>query len=372
MAEPVTVTMLPAKEGDCLLLSYGRPLRHILIDGGRAWTYRNALRPYFAAQGIDRLELLVVTHVDRDHVEGMLELCGDHTLPLQVAHVWFNTWSHLNGEIPPPLASHANTSDQDEDLESFGARMGEELGPLLLDRSWPWNAQFSGGPVEIPDSGRRRITLGEAQLILLSPDRNKMTALLPDWEKQCKKAGLQPGSTIEDYPADDGEDIESFGTLNVDALAAQNFSNDHSTANGSSIAFIFEFGGKRILCAGDAHEDLLCRQLRALGATPQQPLALDAFKIPHHGSRYNLSRELLELLHCQHYLVSTNGNYFKHPDDVAIARLAKFGTPNATIHFNYLTAHNRHWDNPEWMRNYQYRVAYPRPENDGYEVLHLG
>lgn len=368
----LVIEMLPAKEGDCLLVEYGPAgaRKHVLIDGGRLWTYRNALKDHLELRGVKDLELLVVTHVDRDHIEGMLALFKDAGLALGVKNVWFNTYAHLLGdavEVPAP----------DEELESFGAKMGEALSPLIVEHRWPWNVQFKGFAAALENKpAGNAIELGGATFTLLSPDRAKLLALQAPWRAECAKAGIKPGAAVADYVAEEeeeqeDEDVEALGSINVETLAATPFVEDHTAANGSSIAFIFEHDGRKVLFAGDSHVDVLVRELKTLGASKAKPLAVDAFKIPHHGSQYNLSRELLELLACKHYLVSTNGNHYYHPDDVAMARLVKFGTDGATIHFNYKTGYNRHWGNASWERKYQYTAEYPHEDNGGYKRIEL-
>ncbi|MBD8527427.1 ComEC/Rec2 family competence protein [Pseudomarimonas arenosa] len=370
MPDSLSLTMLPAKEGDCLLLSYGAPdaRRHVLIDAGRNWTYKNALANLLAEQEIKTLELLVVTHVDRDHIDGMLALMRDPALDIKVRSIWFNTWAHLEGE------SITVVDTEDDDTEAFGAKMGEELSGLIVEKGWAWNSQFGGAAVVVSDTACGNIiTLDELKLTLLSPTRAKLDELKPEWVKECRKAGITPGAVLKEYVLNEEDDeLESFGAINIDLLAAEPFSGDHSEANGSSIAFLAEYGGRRILLAGDAHEDVLVPQLQALGATPTTPLAIDAFKIPHHGSKYNVSKDLLQLIDCKHYLISTNGNYFKHPDDVAIARLIKFGGDNPTLHFNYDTQYNRHWRNAGLQAAHGYRVEYPEAGRDGFKVVEFG
>ena len=100
-------------------------------------------------------------------------------------------------------------------------------------------------------------------------------------------------------------------------------------------------------------------------------MKIDAFKIPHHGSEYNLSRELLELLDCAHYLVSTSGSYFKHPSPIGMARLIKFGSSGSTIHYNYKTEFNDFWGRDSWRQRYKFDVAYPSAGEDGYTKLEL-
>ena len=129
----IELTLLPGKDGDCLLLSYGdgAARRRVLVDGGRAATYQE-LAPVLAALDPPGLDLLVVTHVDQDHVLGVLALFADPAR-VPVREVWFNGFDHLKGVA----------------LETFGARDGELLTTALMDQKVPWNRTFEGAPVEV-------------------------------------------------------------------------------------------------------------------------------------------------------------------------------------------------------------------------------
>ena len=73
--------MLPAGCGDCLWLEYGPPgeSRIVIIDGGVSDTAK-ALRRRIETALQEReatvleVELLVVTHIDNDHILGIIEL----------------------------------------------------------------------------------------------------------------------------------------------------------------------------------------------------------------------------------------------------------------------------------------------------------
>ena len=151
----------------------------------------------------------------------------------------------------------------------------------------------------------------------------------------------------------------------MNALAAMPFESDKTAANGSSIAVLAEFGGHSLLLGADAHAPvleeavrLLCRQ-RGIAT-----LAIDAFKLPHHGSQNNLSVPLLAQLRCPHYLVSTSGGRFYHPDREAIARVIAHGRQTeqpATLWFNYRTPEplNAVWDKAALKAQHGYATVYP-------------
>ena len=69
----VTIQMLPAASGDCIYLEFPDPDFRILIDGGYAKTYHKYLKKFLlnlTAEG-KRLNLIVVTHIDDDHISGI-------------------------------------------------------------------------------------------------------------------------------------------------------------------------------------------------------------------------------------------------------------------------------------------------------------
>src|SRR5678815_143489 len=98
MTATLTLELLPARHGDCLLLSYlvGSRTARILIDAGprEAWS---EIQPILAARTTEtkELDLFVITHVDTDHIEGSIMLTRDGPLGLTFADVWFNGYAHL-------------------------------------------------------------------------------------------------------------------------------------------------------------------------------------------------------------------------------------------------------------------------------------
>ena len=370
------IEMLPAAHGDCLWLEYGsgREIHRILIDGGPAHAYP-ALRERILHLPADErhFALLVITHIDADHIEGIIRLLLDaEALDCRFDRIWFNGRDQINA-VPDPAG------------EALGGVQGEILGMLIADyeqrtNTKVWNLGFDQALAAID---RKKPALpvvelpGACRLTLLSPDHERLLDLKDNWAKELKTARVKSGDIAQlrellagsrslrplgdvlgsedsldlDAPARAAEDVEladvlggSTGEPGGDAP----FGGDTSRANGSSIALLLEYPAAkpevRLLLTGDAWASVLEASLDRLLA-PGARLAVDGFKVAHHGSVANISESLLGRLRCSNYLISTNGAIFKHPHARCVELLLKAhgGPGKPRLHFNYLVASTEAW-----------------------------
>jgi beta-lactamase superfamily II metal-dependent hydrolase len=345
-----TIHMLDANHGDCLWIEYGdaeRP-RRILIDTGPASTYTGSLakklEDVVVAQGRCEFELFVITHIDDDHIGGSLRFLDElNTETVPIKEVWFNGYFHLSNERPSEL----------------GAMQGEKLTELIRRGRWPWNARFDRRAAMVPEQGPLLThDVGGMKITLLSPTLERLQALKPEWEETVRAAGLVPGEAFEAE-----ETVLGGGFLgsDVEAMSETRFKEDKTLPNGSSIAFLAEFEGTRVLFAADAHPSVLLQSLQRAPFNGR-PQALDAFKLSHHGSAHNTSLELLEAFPAIHYLVSTSGARFKHPNDPAIARVVVSARDRAPVlHFNRESVFNQDWARADRQSDFGYSAVYGLP-----------
>jgi glyoxylase-like metal-dependent hydrolase (beta-lactamase superfamily II) len=361
------IEMLPAARGDCLWLDYGPPEapRTVVVDGGVQAT-AGALRAKLAASGRRRLELLVVTHIDLDHIAGVLELLRDPPPGLEIADVWFNDYRHLP-----------------DDAGVLGARQGESLAAWIEQRGLPWNAAFGGGPVAVAPEAEeppRRTLAGGLRLTVLGPTRERLRRLRGAWAQEVRALGLEPGRAGRRLEGlghpDEAVDPGVLGAerLDLDELLAEPFAADASVANGSSIALLAEYETpaetKRVVLAGDAFAGDLEAGVRRLIPAGAEALEVGALKLSHHGGRKNTSAALLEVLACPRFLVSTDGSYYDHPHAPAIARVLRHGrrAGEPLLCFNYRSEESERWDDRGLRRRERYRTVYPGGDGPGLAV----
>jgi beta-lactamase superfamily II metal-dependent hydrolase len=354
------VEMFAAGRGDCIWVEYGDPLSpsRVLIDGGVKATAR-LLRSRVEALSPDRrhVELLVVTHMDLDHIAGVLALLEDPPAGFSVGDVWFNGWRHLP-----------------EDPGLLGVNQAEALTQLLEQGTVTrWNESFEGKAVMIPDTGDLpQIMLpGGMSITLLAPTRHRLGRLRTVWQKavEAEKDREGPG-----HPEEDGDRGWLLGgsSLEIEELAAEPFRRDSSIANGSSIALIAGFEGQRCLFAADAFADDVRHALGRLAHKDgESRVPLDAFKLAHHGGKKNTSNDLLAAIACRNFLFSSDGSVYGHPDRESVARVIVHGRAAGMprLFFNYRSEKNLVWSQRRIL-NGRCETIYPEEGSAGL-VLYL-
>ncbi|MGI5132099.1 ComEC/Rec2 family competence protein [Pseudonocardia sp. CA-107938] len=339
----LAVEMLPAGHGDALVVEYGTAAdpHRILVDAGtfHAW---DGVRAELLRRRNDRYEVFVITHVDEDHIGGALALLDDPDLRHRVDHVWFNGYVHC--------ASGGNV---------LGPVNGEQLTRRIVTGGFHWNEGFTprasagvGGPVGVPRNGPLpAVNLpGGACAVLLSPTGAQLKRLAPVWQRVVVAAHLVAGAGAPGHTGSPRPHVKHVPPLPnpldhaaITCLAAKNAA-DSSEANGSSIAFVVEHGGKRVLMGADAHAPVLAGGLQRYAARVGEPRPrFDLVKLAHHGSNANISTALLDLIDCRRFLVSTNGDNFAHPDDAALAKIIEAYGGGVTFYCNYRTGRTEPW-----------------------------
>jgi beta-lactamase superfamily II metal-dependent hydrolase len=352
-APAITLEVLPAGFGDCLLVScpVGRRTWRLLIDTGPDETYP-ALRERLRAippdtDGHRHIDLFVVSHIDHDHIGGAGLLLNDKALGITFGDIWFNT--------PPQRRTRGVAEGQ-----SLAKLLGAEGGDL------PWNAAWSGQPVSTPAEGGGVELTGKGlpTLTLLSPTPARLADLYKAWAKELERLRRKERDAAEQEGP-----VSRGAKPSLEALAARKTATDNSVPNGSSIAFLLEHRGASVLLAADAFPTVMVPALQALSARRglTGPLDVDVVKLSHHGSRANVTQDLLKSFRARHFIFSTNNSYFKHPNDEAVARVITAGR-KPTLWFNYDTPKNREWAEAALVERYGHEARFPRDSDAGVRI----
>jgi beta-lactamase superfamily II metal-dependent hydrolase len=319
-----SLEVLQAKHGDCLLLHYGakNDPHTIVIDGGPAGVYRDYLQPRLmqiknslSPDSSLKLSMVMVSHLDDDHVNGILQLADDvdDNKMFEVNDIWVNTFDDIigNAELPAiaalgasVAAAKASTIPMDPKTErSISAVIastgqGRQLRDIATKLGWKVNSNFkklkSGkAPLVRGDVKAGTIKWDQLKITVIHPDEQRLIKLQKQWDKDLEKARKTGDKTIP----------------------ASLTSPDTSPFNLSSIVCLVELGGKKVLLTGDGRSDDILAGLEKNKLLDKNgKLHVDVLKMPHHGSGRNMEKKFLQKVTGNHYVISADGNY-DNPDD---------------------------------------------------------
>ena len=309
---------LRAKFGDCLLLHFGTAAtpRLAVIDGGPPGVFNDALRPRLdqiragrnLAEGTPLdIDLMMVSHIDSDHVAGLLELVrkikdlreSGKPVPWRIERFWHNSFDDLLSNDDLAVGSSASAvsaasmgglllHEGSNLLASVG--QGRDLRKLLLGLQLGGNVPLGG----LVRAGQSPVTIGGSTWTVIAPSETNLKALQKDWDQKIK-----PILKKETSPT---------GLAEIAAYL------DKSVYNLSSIVVLAEADEKRVLLTGDGRGDHTLEGLEQAGlldATGR--IEIDVLKVPHHGSDRDVDVDYFQRIRAKHLVISADGKH-DNPD----------------------------------------------------------
>lgn len=369
-----------ALHGDALLVHFGTSAapQLMVVDGGPGTVYERHLKPRLLELKKRRapdeatplaIRLMMISHIDDDHINGLLELLRDldeqrtrGPLPFRIDDFWFNSFDDIVGKEARTVAmpgkgrgpsggvKTAAIGDVPDsaDLEQ-SARLvlasvpqGREVRGLLKKLAIRANGAFGGRLVMLPAHPAPQPD--PLAITVIGPSKQRKDDLNAKWDKELVRKGLARTAAYV----------------------------DRSIENLSSIVLLVTCGKKSMLLTGDARGDDVLEGLRAAGKLEGgKPLALDVLKLPHHGSIRDADVDFFELLRADHYVVSANGKY-NNPDLATMQMLTRVRSDDRfSIHLTNHTPWLDRFFAAEKKRKRRYRVLYPE-DTGGRTIVNLG
>ena len=342
-----------AHKGDCLLLHFGSAGTPglVMIDGGPKAVYVPHLRPRLieireARELEDHqplpVDLLMVSHVDDDHIQGLLDLTKELReavgVPfVRVQRLWHNSFDAIIGNDPVELT----------------AGVANRFGPAALAGNLPADATLEVGDDEDPEVAESTLKVlasivqgfqlrrdAEVLGIPLNPQTGgklilaSATTFALQTALTFTVAGPMQPELIQLQKKHDEwlQALQDEGKTPEDALSAFV---DRSVPNLSSLVLLAESGGKTMLLTGDARGDKILKGLESIGAVAAGgTLHVDILKVPHHGSSNNVAPKFFQRITADHYVFSGDGEH-GNPERETLAML--FGARGAAPFHLHLT-----------------------------------
>ena len=364
------LTMFRSGKGDCLLLE-GNTSGRVLVDAGTPDAYRDFVAAPLARlrQENKALDLVYVSHIDEDHIGGVLEMLDDemawrvhehqiapgggnnpsHRVPTvprppQIKKIWHNAFHEQldvdPGDIGDTLAAMATVlagSDHGDLLEAASAQADLATSVMqAIQVSRRIGAKQLNIPLN-PDSDKKLmmrranqtpIRVGSMRFTVLGPTGANLLRLRRDWKTWLD----EHADTLQDIRGQADEDEGLLGNSDLSgfrarlALQARQFGNPGSVTppNLASLMLLAKEGSQAILLTGDARGDQIVDGLRAVGALPATGgrLHVNVLKVQHHGAENNIDPEFCDTVTADHYVFCGNGEN-KNPNVDVVELIAR-------------------------------------------------
>lgn len=384
-----------ASDGDCLLLTSGDG-HHALVDGGRGTSFREQTWPVLQTIAADNeaLDLVVVSHIDADHISGILWLIQTvadwavydyqttdggnprfpkpvEVRPPRISKLWHNSWRAQLGDLAGPVQALATqvadslemtsfdgskapeaTADMFEAIENLVESIPDaiELRHLVDDETpIPRNTPFSDlvllkNPPYVEKLGRTKLTV-------IGPATKHLERLREEWREWITRspvAARTVDETLGAGAADQGAAATSGEAIGQDtpaellsslaAAAEVIVTTDPSKVtppNRASIILLAEEGKRACLLTGDAAEEEILEGLDAAGRFDDGLFRCNVLKVQHHGSEHNLGQDFARRVIADHYVFSADGAH-GNPDPSVVKTIVEErpGSTPFTFWFN--------------------------------------
>lgn len=373
-----SMDVIRARKGDCLMLHYGSKddPRLVMIDGGPRSVYAPHLKPRIQQIRKARkltnnqslqVDLLMVSHVDDDHIQGILDLTRElktsqmnqQPLLVQVLSMWHNSFENIIGDTPkeltasfthhfgpaavngdPPNDMTIEPDDKDLTEQDVLANLkvlasiqqGAQLRSDTENLGFPLNPQFKGKLILANKKAKAINMKPGLKFTVAGPMTAELEALHEKHQKWLK-------------------DLKAKGKTPEEALSAYV---DKSVPNLSSIVVLAEVDGKKMLLTGDARGDKVLEGLELVGLVKNGgKLKVDVLKVPHHGSDNNLESDFFERIIAKHYVFSGNGEHGNPERESLEMLLEARGDDDYEVHLTYPIAEIDVGRKKEWEKHHK-------------------
>lgn len=352
------LTAFQSGKGDCLLLADTADKTRILVDGGMPDAYSEHVAPALSALRKKKkkdIDLVYVSHIDRDHIGGILRMLDDEVLwrvhehqvkngnpthpvpavprPPNIGGLWHNAFRDqlpkkaepiaetlaamapiLSGAVLDELREIGRTQGELGSSIDEAMRVSRRISPTQL--KIPLNKQAQG-KLMMRRKGQTPIKLGQFSITVLAPGSKQLEALRADWTAWLEKASSQ--KVLNDLQKKSRADEKALGAADFDQLfamihlQAEAIGDPASVTppNLASLMLLVEEGRQSILLTGDGRWDHLIEGLTETGRLNRNGrFEVDVLKVPHHGSKNNVvDTDLLDRVIATHYVFCGDGHH---------------------------------------------------------------
>lgn len=296
------IDFLPVGEttsGDAITMRYrvnGEVKIH-LVDGGyknTSETLISHVNKYYAYP--DKINSVLVTHSDRDHAGGLIEVINS----FEIDCVWMNRpWLYAD-ELVERFSRYTNADSLRKKLKEAYPVIAE-IEEICEQKDIPIYEALQGKRVD-------------GHIKILAPSKQRYLDLIVESDKTPQEKQV---ASVESFMESAFKSIVNFVKS---AWGVENFPEEGTSAeNEMSVIQLISICEQNILLTGDAGRDAL-NDAADYRDNYLDVGSLDKIQVPHHGSRRNVSTEVLDRWLGKRLVSSLPEDEFKY---VAVVSAAK-------------------------------------------------
>lgn len=320
------VRFYKAECGDAFRIRYkgnDNRFHNVFIDSGFNKTFRFILADEINSiiAEDERIDLWIISHIHDDHIGGVLKyvsLVKDGEFPDLVDKWYYNSPRYYNEVLK--LTDNRNHSSNPTSISQ-----GDALHSYISQSVNLSNPEITTS-LNIQKIFGMTITILSPTPDNLNSLREKYSINIAGQFESLEKESIS--TAISNVSNDYHRKLMGFG-LN-------SFKEDSSVENRSSISFISELKGKKILWLADSSPSDIIKQLVKKGYSENNKLECEWVKVSHHGSSANISVGLCNLINCSQYLFSANGeNNYCLPNKECFAMILRADKRDISIKYHF-------------------------------------
>lgn len=297
------IQVLQANHGDALILHCNKSDKRgvIVIDGGPSPNPR--FNPFVKeVENCLPIDLMILTHFDDDHLVGIKNFIERHQndIPFPVKRIWANCAKHVDFDTSENLSSNK------------ASKMADLLCAISQKSELDWEAYRLEGFVDD--------TIAFADIDIINPRKDIFKHFIENYKEEynieCTEENL---SMLKNSNSDINIDMHELAQR---GKTLGNPNKPSELANMVSLSMLIRCDAFSILILGDSFPQEIYWSLIERGYSKEHKLQVDFIKMSHHGSANNISNDLLDIIDCDKFIISTNGSKgYKHPHREAIANV---------------------------------------------------
>lgn len=297
------IKFLKAGTGDCIIINHNS--KNIFIDGGNESNY--LISEYYEIKSRnERVDFLIVTHHDDDHIKGILDLFKEietRNEEPSIGCVIFNSPRKILNKIEKINDSNLLSYKQAHELEKH----------LIHHPNIRWETSLN--------------TNLESEIDDIFNDPNLSFKIFSPNKDILEKYASNKGAYLtSDYRCDWNSPLSTL------IKSIDDKSQDASSSNMTSIVLLLTYKDSNYLFTGDVTPIRLSEIIDEIKAQ-KESVDFKLIKLPHHASYRSLNSEILQKLNCKNFVICTNSKKHYLPNKKAFLKIINNRKTNEIINF---------------------------------------